>query len=86
MNETCQLTWDCCRAVGGCLICVSYFSFPGLSGSVFMCTSLTGGESTGDVGSSPCPLSCYAFALSPCTSTAERAFETAVVLSAFSAL
>lgn len=49
-----------------------------------MCTSLTGGESTDGVGSLPCPLSCYAFALSPYTSTAERAFETAVVVSAFS--
>lgn len=51
-----------------------------------MCTALTGGKKTGDVGSLPCPLSCNAFALSPFTSTAERAFETTVVVSAFPAL
>lgn len=51
-----------------------------------MCTALTGGENTGDVGSLPCPLNCKAFALSPCISTAERAFEIAVVVSAFSAV
>lgn len=45
-----------------------------------MCTGLTGGESAGDVGSLPCPISCEAFALRPCTSKAERAFETAVVV------
>lgn len=86
MSETCQLLRDCWWAVEGCLICVSCCSFPGLSGSVFVCTALTGGESTGDVGSLPCPLSCKAFALSLCTSKAERPFETAVVVSAFSAL
>lgn len=51
-----------------------------------MCTALTGGESTGYVGSLPCPLNCTACALNPCTSTAERAFGIAVVVSAFSGL
>lgn len=51
-----------------------------------MCAALTGGKSTGDVGSLPCPLNCKAFALSSCASTAERAFEIAVAISVFSAL
>lgn len=51
-----------------------------------MCTALTGRESTGDVGSLPCLLSCNVFAISLCTSTAERAFETVGAVSAASAL
>lgn len=70
----------------GCFICVSYFSFTGLSSNRFMCAALTGRESTGDAGSLPCTLSCNAFAISLCASTAERAFEIVAVLSAASAL
>lgn len=60
--------------------------FTELSGNEFTRTALTGRDSTGDVGSLPCPLRCNAFAISLCTSTTERTYETVVAVLASSAL